>query len=162
MKAAVCHEFGRPLVVEEVEIDPLDNGEVQVRLAACAICHSDIIYADGGWGGPLPAIYGHEAAGVVEAIGPRVKLVEPGDHVMVTLIRACGHCILLPERGADGMSDPLRARRAAAHPHPGRSRRAPGTAHRRICRNRGGGRIAGGRDPRHAATRQRVAARLQV
>ena len=92
MKAAVCHEFGQPLVVEEVEIDPPESAEVQVRLAACAICHSDIIYADGGWGGPLPAIYGHEGAGVVEAIGPGVKLVKPGDHVVVTLIRACGHC----------------------------------------------------------------------
>ena len=92
MKAAVCHEFGRPLVIEEVEIDLPGHGEVQVRLAACAICHSDLIYADGGWGGPLPAIYGHEAAGVVEAVGPGVKLVRPGDHVVVTLIRACGHC----------------------------------------------------------------------
>ena len=92
MKAAVCHEFGRPLVVEAVEIDPPASGEVRVRISACAICHSDIIYADGGWGGPLPAIYGHEAAGVVEAVGPGVKLVEPGDRVVVTLIRACGHC----------------------------------------------------------------------
>ena len=92
MKAALCHEFGRPLVIEEVEIDPPGAGEVQVRLAACAICHSDLIYADGGWGGPLPAIYGHEAAGVVEATGPGVQLVEAGDHVVVTLIRACGHC----------------------------------------------------------------------
>ena len=92
MKAALCHEFGRPLVIEEVAIDPPESGEVQVRLAACAICHSDVTYADGGWGGPLPAIYGHEAAGVVEAAGPGVKLVAPGDHVVVTLIRACGRC----------------------------------------------------------------------
>ncbi len=92
MKAAVCHEFGRPLVIEEVDIDPPESAEVQVRLAACAICHSDIIYADGGWGGPLPAIYGHEAAGVVEATGPGVRRIGVGDHVVVTLIRACGHC----------------------------------------------------------------------
>lgn len=92
MKAAVCHEFGRALSIEEVEIDPPERGEVQVRLAACALCHSDLIYAEGGWGGPLPAIYGHEAAGVVEAVGPGVAAPAPGDHVVVTLIRACGHC----------------------------------------------------------------------
>ncbi|MBT8435838.1 MAG: Zn-dependent alcohol dehydrogenase, partial [Gammaproteobacteria bacterium] len=66
--------------------------EVKVKIAACAICHSDIIYMDGGWGGELPAVYGHEAAGVVEEIGPGVTSVKPGDHVVVTLIRSCGHC----------------------------------------------------------------------
>jgi Zn-dependent alcohol dehydrogenases len=49
MKAAVCHEFGKPLVIEEVELLPPKTGEVQVKLAACAICHSDILYAEGAW-----------------------------------------------------------------------------------------------------------------
>ncbi len=92
MKAAVCYEFGKPLVVEEVELDPPKSGEVKVKLAACAICHSDIHYAEGAWGGRLPAIYGHEAAGVVEEVGPEVSLTAPGDHVVVTLIRSCGDC----------------------------------------------------------------------
>lgn len=92
MKAAVCYEFGKPLVVEEVELDPPKSGEVKVKLAACAICHSDIHYAEGAWGGRLPAIYGHEAAGVVEEVGPEVSLAAPGDHVVVTLIRSCGDC----------------------------------------------------------------------
>ena len=92
MRAAVCHEFGKPLVVEELELDPPQAGEVQVRLAACAVCHSDISYLEGAWGGRLPAVYGHEAAGVVEQVGPGVAEVETGDRVVVTLIRSCGRC----------------------------------------------------------------------
>ncbi|MEM7170697.1 MAG: Zn-dependent alcohol dehydrogenase [Pseudomonadota bacterium] len=92
MKAAVCHEFGKPLVIEELDIDPPKAGEVKVRLSACAICHSDIHYAEGAWGGQLPAVYGHEAAGVVEQVGADVRGMAVGDHVIVTLIRSCGHC----------------------------------------------------------------------
>jgi len=92
MQAAVCRAFGEPLVIEEVALDPPGPGEVAVDLAACAICHSDIIFADGGWGGQLPAVYGHEAAGVVREVGPGVADIRPGDHVVVTLIRSCGHC----------------------------------------------------------------------
>ena len=92
MKAAVCHEFGQPLVVEELAIDPPGPGEVAVRLVATAICHSDIHAIDGAWGGALPAVHGHEAAGVVETVGSGVDRLRPGDHVVVTLIRHCGHC----------------------------------------------------------------------
>lgn len=92
MKAAVCREFGKPLSIEDIDINPPQDGELKVKLAACAICHSDIIFMDGGWGGDLPAVYGHEAAGVVEEIGGGVEGVSPGDHVVVTLIRSCGHC----------------------------------------------------------------------
>ena len=93
MKAAVCYEFGKPLVIEEVKLLPPETGEVQVKLAACAICHSDILYTEGAWGGDLPAVYGHEAAGIVESVGHGVKSFQPGDHVLVTLIRSCG-CLL--------------------------------------------------------------------
>ena len=92
MKAAICYEFGQPLVIEEINIDPPQAGEVKVKLAACAICHSDIHYMEGAWGGVLPALYGHEAAGVVAEIGPQVSRVKPGDQVVVTLIRSCGRC----------------------------------------------------------------------
>lgn len=92
MKAAVCHEFGKPLVIETVDLDEPGFGEVKVRLAACAICHSDIVFMDGGWGGALPAVYGHEASGVVEGVGEGVRAVRVGDHVLVTLIRSCGTC----------------------------------------------------------------------
>ena len=92
MKAAVCREFGAPLTIEEARLDPPQAGELTVKIAACAICHSDITYMQGGWGGTLPAVYGHEAAGTVEQVGPGVADIAPGDHVVVTLIRSCGTC----------------------------------------------------------------------
>ena len=92
MKAAVCREFGQPLVIEDLELDPPQANEVHVKIKACAICHSDIHYAEGAWGGTLPAVYGHEAAGVVSGVGAGVSAVQAGDHVVVTLIRSCGTC----------------------------------------------------------------------
>jgi S-(hydroxymethyl)glutathione dehydrogenase / alcohol dehydrogenase len=92
IKAAVCREFAKPLVIEELELAPPGPGEIRVRVAACAICHSDIHYADGAWGGKLPSVFGHEASGVVEEIGAEVQGFSVGDHVVVTLIRSCGRC----------------------------------------------------------------------
>lgn len=92
MRAAVCHEFGSPLQIEEIDLDPPGPGEVQIGIRACGICHSDIHYADGAWGGKLPIILGHEAAGVVEAVGPGVTTFAPGDRVVAGLIRYCGSC----------------------------------------------------------------------
>ncbi|SHJ33900.1 Zn-dependent alcohol dehydrogenase [Shimia gijangensis] len=92
IKAAVCHEFGQPFVIENVNLRAPDMGEVEVSLEAVAICHSDITYAEGGWGGSLPAVYGHEAAGLVTGVGAGVQGVAEGDKVIVTLIRACGSC----------------------------------------------------------------------
>lgn len=92
MKAAVCREFGQPLVIEDVMLGEVGPGDVQVDVAACAVCHSDIHYAEGAWGGYLPAVYGHEAAGVITAVGSEVTDVAVGDHVVVTLIRSCGDC----------------------------------------------------------------------
>lgn len=92
IRAAVCHAFGAPLVIEKVRLRAPLPGEVQVDLEAVAICHSDISYAEGGWGGSLPAVYGHEAAGRISALGDGVAGLSPGDPVVVTLIRACGHC----------------------------------------------------------------------
>ena len=62
-----------------------------MKSLATAICHSDISYADGAWGGTLPAIFGHESVGVVEELGTGVSSVKVGDQVVVTLIRSCGH-----------------------------------------------------------------------
>ena len=72
IKAAVCHEFGQPLVVEDVALRAPQMGEIEVTLDAVAICHSDISFADGAWGGSLPAVYGHEAAGRISAVGDGV------------------------------------------------------------------------------------------
>ena len=93
IRAAVAHEFGQPLSIETVDLRAPKSGEVEVTVEACAICHSDISYMDGGWGGHLPAVYGHEAAGKVSAVGHGVKNYAVGDTVIVTLIRACGDCV---------------------------------------------------------------------
>jgi Zn-dependent alcohol dehydrogenase len=92
MRAAVCYAFGKPLVVEEIEVDPPRAGEVKVRVEACAICHSDLHVIRGDWGGQTPVVPGHEVAGVVADVGPGVTGVEPGEHVVVSLLRSCGHC----------------------------------------------------------------------
>jgi S-(hydroxymethyl)glutathione dehydrogenase/alcohol dehydrogenase len=91
-RAAVCRAFGAPLAIETIELSPPGPGEVLIKTAACAICHSDIFYMDGAWGGELPAVYGHEAAGVVEAVGPGVTRLKAGEYVVATLIRNCGFC----------------------------------------------------------------------
>ncbi len=93
MRAAVCREFGKPLTVEELDLAPPQGSEIRARVGACAICHSDILLIDGAWGGALPAVFGHEAAGVVAEVGPLVTGLQPGDHVVVTLIRSCGNCV---------------------------------------------------------------------
>ena len=92
MKAAICYEFGKPLVVEEVEIDPPKTGEVKVKMAACAICHSDVHCVRGAWGGQTPVIAGHEGAGTVSDVGHGVTRFKPGDPVVVSLLRSCGQC----------------------------------------------------------------------
>lgn len=104
MKAAICREFGKPLVIEDVELAAPSAGELRVKLEACAICHSDIIYADGGWGGSLPMLLGHEASGTVIDVGEGVDDIQPGDFVVVTLIRHCGACRYC-ERGDDVICD---------------------------------------------------------
>ena len=91
-RAAVCRAFGQPLSLEEIELADPAQGEIRVAIKAVAICHSDIFFWEGAWGGQLPAVYGHEAAGIVEAVGPGVTRVKRGDHVVATLIRSCGGC----------------------------------------------------------------------
>ena len=92
MKAAVCYEFGKPLVVEEVEIDTPRANEVKVRTVATAICRSDIRIIKGEAGGKLPIVVGHESAGYVEEVGKNVTSVKPGDAVVVSLLSSCRHC----------------------------------------------------------------------
>ena len=97
MRAAVLEEFGKPLVVQEVDLADPAPGEVLVRLVACGVCHTDLYTASGADpSGYAPAVLGHEGAGVVEAVGEGVGSVAPGDHV-VTLFspqcRECEHCL---------------------------------------------------------------------
>jgi S-(hydroxymethyl)glutathione dehydrogenase / alcohol dehydrogenase len=94
MKAAVSYGYGQPLVIEDVDIDPPENGEVKVRIAAAGICHSDIHDFKGEHGkANFPASGGHEAAGWVEEVGKGVTCVKAGDPVMVTMVTmGCGEC----------------------------------------------------------------------
>lgn len=92
MRAAVCHRFGDPLTVEDVQLERPADREVMVKVSACGVCHSDLSFIEGDWDGPLPAVYGHEVAGVVTETGRDVGSVKPGAHVVVTLIRSCGVC----------------------------------------------------------------------
>ena len=92
IKAAVCHAFGKPLIVEKIDLRAPLRGEIEVKIGAVAICHSDISYSEGAWGGTLPAVYGHEAAGKITALGNSVDQFNVGDRVVVTLIRSCGYC----------------------------------------------------------------------
>lgn len=96
IKAAVLEEFGKPLVVGDVDLAEPKTGEVLVRLVACGVCHTDLYTASGvDPSGYAPTVLGHEGAGVVEAVGPGVESVSVGDHV-VTLFspqcRDCEHC----------------------------------------------------------------------
>jgi S-(hydroxymethyl)glutathione dehydrogenase/alcohol dehydrogenase len=92
MKAAICYAYDQPLSVEEVTLDPPQRGEVRVRIAAVAVCHSDVHRIRGDWKGRLPIVVGHEAAGVVELVGMGVRGVQPGDRVAVSMLRSCGRC----------------------------------------------------------------------
>lgn len=93
MRAAVLRDIGKPMAVEEVRLDEPRRGEVLVRVAAAGVCHSDLLFAEGGLGRErLPIVLGHEGAGVVEAVGERVTQVAAGDHVSFSIVPFCGMC----------------------------------------------------------------------
>lgn len=88
---AVLREEGQPLSVETVELGPLASHEVLVEIAGVGVCHTDISAAEGMVPLPLPAVLGHEGAGVVRAVGTDVTTVRPGDHVVLSFA-FCGEC----------------------------------------------------------------------
>jgi S-(hydroxymethyl)glutathione dehydrogenase/alcohol dehydrogenase len=92
MQAAVFHGPHHPLTIEAVDIDRPGPHEVLVKTVASGVCHSDLHFVDGLYPYPAPAVLGHEAAGVVEAVGDQVTYVQPGDHVIACLSVFCGHC----------------------------------------------------------------------
>jgi S-(hydroxymethyl)glutathione dehydrogenase/alcohol dehydrogenase len=92
VKAAVLIEAGKPLQIEQVNISNPGPHEVLIRTAACGLCHSDLHFIEGAYPHPLPAIPGHEAAGIVEAVGSEVRTVKVGDAVVTCLSAFCGHC----------------------------------------------------------------------
>ncbi|MBN2239648.1 MAG: Zn-dependent alcohol dehydrogenase [Dehalococcoidales bacterium] len=92
MKAAVVNEHDKPLDIEDVVLADPKEGEVRVKIAATAICHSDVHDIKGELPGPTPFIPGHESAGYVDEVGPGVTAFKPGDPVMVSLLSSCGAC----------------------------------------------------------------------
>jgi aryl-alcohol dehydrogenase len=90
--AAVMNAYNQPLTIEEVDLEAPQSGEVLVKLVASGICHSDLSALHGYYASPLPMILGHEGAGIVEAVGPGVFNLQPGDHVLLTVSSSCGHC----------------------------------------------------------------------
>ena len=92
MKAAVLREVRQPLQIEDVQINKPGPHEVLIRTAAAGVCHSDLHFIEGLYPHPLPAVLGHESAGVVEQVGSEVRTVKPGDHVITCLSAFCGHC----------------------------------------------------------------------
>lgn len=93
MRAAVLTEAGKPLaIVDDVEIADPKPGHVRVRVKHCGVCHSDLSIVDGVFPSPTPIVLGHEAAGVVDAVGPDVTSLAPGDHVVLTPVPPCGAC----------------------------------------------------------------------
>lgn len=95
MKAAVVHEFGKPLVIEEVNVPDVPPGRILVKIVASGVCHTDLHAADGDWPvkPTLPFIPGHEGVGYVAKVGAGVTHVKEGDRVGVPWLHtACGHC----------------------------------------------------------------------
>ncbi len=92
MKAAVLVAPGKPLEIHDLNVSNPGPHEVLIRTAACGLCHSDLHFIDGAYPHPLPAVPGHEAAGIVEAVGSEVRTVKVGDAVVTCLSAFCGHC----------------------------------------------------------------------
>jgi S-(hydroxymethyl)glutathione dehydrogenase / alcohol dehydrogenase len=92
VKAAILREVRTPLEIGEAQADKPGPREVLIRTAACGLCHSDLHFIEGSYPHPLPCIPGHEAAGIVEAVGSEVRTVKPGDAVVTCLSVFCGHC----------------------------------------------------------------------
>jgi alcohol dehydrogenase len=100
VRAAVLREMGlpapyaksRPLEVVELELDPPGEGELLLRVGAAGLCHSDLSVIDGSRPRVMPMALGHEAAGEVVSVGPGVAGFDPGDHVVLAFVPACGSC----------------------------------------------------------------------
>jgi len=92
VKAAVFHEVGKPVAVEEVSVRAPAEGEVRVAIHAAGLCHSDVSAINGTYPTPRPTVMGHEGAGVIDAVGPGVRTLREGDRVILSTLAHCGHC----------------------------------------------------------------------
>lgn len=115
MKAAVLREVKKPLVIEDVSIDKPGPHEVLIRTLAAGVCHSDLHFQTGAYMYPMPAVLGHESAGIVEEVGSEVRYVQKGDHVITCLSVFCGHCEFCLG-GRPSLCDKAETRRAPGTP----------------------------------------------
>ena len=92
VKAVVALAKGAPVEVVTINVPDPGPGEAVVKVLSCGVCHTDLHYREGGINDDFPFLLGHEASGVVEAVGPDVTSVAPGDHVVLTPLPACGQC----------------------------------------------------------------------
>ncbi|MGH8661276.1 MAG: zinc-dependent alcohol dehydrogenase family protein [Burkholderiales bacterium] len=120
MRAAVLGRVGveppyvrtRPLAIEDLDLDPPGPGEVLVRIRAAGLCHSDLSVINGDRPRPMPMALGHEAAGVIEELGPGVADLKKGDHVVLVFVPSCGHCLPCSE-GRPALCEPAAAANTA-------------------------------------------------
>ena len=92
VRAVVAKEKGKPVEVETIVVPEPGPGEALVRVQACGVCHTDLHYREGAINDDFPFLLGHEAAGVVEAVGPDVDITKPGDFVILNWRAVCGRC----------------------------------------------------------------------
>jgi NDMA-dependent alcohol dehydrogenase len=90
--AAVVYETGKPIEIEELDLDGPREGEVLIRYTHAGLCHSDLHVMNGDFPARLPMVGGHEGAGIIEEVGPGVTRVQAGDHVVCSFIPNCGTC----------------------------------------------------------------------
>jgi alcohol dehydrogenase len=129
IRAAVLNAMGtptpyaktRPLTIEEIDLRPPGPGELLVRMGAAGLCHSDLSVINGDRPRPTPMALGHEAAGVVEELGPGVSDLKKGDHVVLVFIPSCGHCAPCAE-GRPALCEPGAAANTAGKLMSGESR----------------------------------------
>jgi Zn-dependent alcohol dehydrogenase len=105
MGAEAPYEKSKPLTIEEFDLDDPGRGEVMVKIGAAGLCHSDLSVIDGNRPRPTPMVLGHEAAGVVEKLGPGVDDLQVGDHVVMVFVPSCGHCLPCSE-GRPALCEP--------------------------------------------------------
>src|SRR5947208_12016502 len=92
VRGVVAKAVKEPVSVETIVVPDPGPGEVKVRVQACGVCHTDLHYREGGIGDEFPYLLGHEAAGIVESVGPDVDDLEPGDFVILNWRAVCGEC----------------------------------------------------------------------
>ena len=128
MGVAPPYATSKPLAIRTVELDPPGPDEVLIKVAAAGLCHSDLSVINGDRPRPVPMALGHEASGIVEAVGAGVGDLKPGDHVVAVFVPSCGHCVPCaegrpalcePGAAANGAGTLLSGARRIHHDHAG-------------------------------------------